>query len=177
MKYTKKNSICTNFFSIINKKKVLGMTDKEIATRLKTFRLSKKATQKMMAATFGCAISTYNKYEQGLTVIGTKDILCTYYMGCNINWLLTGEGSMDIYSIEGNIEDIKQTTTTLLKITESQNNSIKNQSSALREAARKTAKALLVFASVAQKNAGIIESQNKMLIEAVKQFSRKNVIA
>ena len=43
------------FFSNINKKDLI-MTDKEIASRLKTFRLSKKTNQEVMASAFGCAV-------------------------------------------------------------------------------------------------------------------------
>lgn len=66
-----------------------------ICVRLKTFRLSKKATQKDMASALGCSIITYNRYEREMNVPKTEDLALLYYMGCNINWLITGEGQME----------------------------------------------------------------------------------
>ncbi len=66
-----------------------------IANRLKTFRLSKKATQKDMASALGCSEITYNRYERETTLPRTEDLSFLYNMGCNLNWLITGEGTME----------------------------------------------------------------------------------
>ena len=69
--------------------------NESIGSRLKTFRLSKKATQKDMASALGCSEITYNRYEREATLPRTEDLSFLYNMGCNLNWLITGEGTMD----------------------------------------------------------------------------------
>jgi len=110
-----------------------------IANRLKTFRLSKKATQKDMASALCCTIPTYNRYERGVAIIGTKDLESLYYMGCNLSWLITGKENMDI-SESKNEND-------LVKIIHNQSEALLNSS----EAAKKTSDVLKEQTSIIEK--------------------------
>ena len=133
------------------------MAENSIASRLKTFRLSKKLTQKDMASVLGCTIPTYNRYEKGVAVIGTKDLELLYYMGCNLSWLITGKENMVINEDKSESNLIK---------------TITEQS----EAAKTTAEALLNFSENAKTTADVIKEQTitiKMLSE--KDSKRVNI--
>ena len=76
--------------------KEVDVQKESVGNRLKTFRLSKKATQKEMAFALGCSTITYNRYERETNLPSTENLSLLYHMGCNLNWLITGEENMDI---------------------------------------------------------------------------------
>jgi len=149
------------------------MEKETIATRLKTLRLSKKATQKEFADAIGCNLTTYNRYEKGLAIIQTQDLERIYCMGCSLDWLVVGKGNMSIDDMEA----AQNQASSILDISRGQVSVIDEQAKALREAAeasKKTAEALSGFAIAAQKNADIIDDQHKMLIRAVHYVDRNH---
>jgi len=147
------------------------LAENSIASRLKTFRLSKKLTQKDMASVLGCTIPTYNRYEKGVAVIGTKDLELLYYMGCNLSWLITGKENMVIN------EDKSESN--LIKTITEQSEAAKTTAEALlnfSENAKTTAEALLNFSENAKTTADVIKEQTitiKMLSE--KDSKRVNI--
>ena len=93
----------------------------EIADRLKTFRMSKKMTQKDMAKSLCYQVYAYNRIEKGARNLRAIDFKHIYNMGCNLNWLFTGEGVMneELYKSESDlIETIHKTTDVLLNVSE-----------------------------------------------------------
>lgn len=67
----------------------------EIAARIRTFRKDQKLTQRKLGEILGINFQHVSKYERG-EFIPTFENLIKFnrHLSININWLLTGEGSM-----------------------------------------------------------------------------------
>jgi transcriptional regulator with XRE-family HTH domain len=66
-----------------------------ISERLKKFREHKKITMKQMAEMFDITVSGYGMYETGKRRLPVEDTHILFSMGCNLNWLIVGEGLME----------------------------------------------------------------------------------
>ena len=64
--------------------------------RLHRLRNSKKLAKKDMAEVLGCTPTSYSRYENGERELGIKSLIPIYHMGCNLNWLITGRGDMEL---------------------------------------------------------------------------------
>lgn len=70
-------------------------TKEAVAARLKDFRASARLTQQQMAdGANSMALPSYKDYEAGNRMPGGEALDGLAMHGMNINWLLTGEGSM-----------------------------------------------------------------------------------
>lgn len=67
-----------------------------LADRIRKIRESRGATQKEMAALLGISFRAWQGYELGKNIPGDNVIKKLVEMGFNANWLLTGEGAMNI---------------------------------------------------------------------------------
>ncbi|MFZ5653202.1 MAG: helix-turn-helix domain-containing protein [Pseudomonadota bacterium] len=65
-----------------------------IGLRLKTWRLELGLTQEKFAERLGMHIGVLKKYEQGVNTPGGEVLAAIARTGCNMTWLLTGEGKM-----------------------------------------------------------------------------------
>lgn len=72
------------------------MEIKTICDRMREIRNSRKFTKKKMSDFLGCTITSYSRYEIGEREIGIKSLVPIYHMGINLNWLITGEGEMEL---------------------------------------------------------------------------------
>jgi len=66
----------------------------KLCNRLKIARESLRKSQKEMAELLGVGLKSWQIYEQGTSVPGGKVFEALAMMGFDVNWLLTGEGSM-----------------------------------------------------------------------------------
>ncbi|HOK05337.1 MAG TPA: helix-turn-helix transcriptional regulator [Victivallales bacterium] len=73
-------------------------------SRLKQIRESLKLSQKAMAEKIGIGVRNWQGYESGENIPGGKVLQSLAKLGFNINWILTGEGSM--YSTKDPSESI-----------------------------------------------------------------------
>jgi len=69
--------------------------EKTVFERLKEFRQQKKITAKDMAEFLSKDYSGYLLCEHGKRNLQLDDILFLFNMGCNLNWLIAGEGPME----------------------------------------------------------------------------------
>jgi transcriptional regulator with XRE-family HTH domain len=125
-----KHNKCDKFISC---KVIFAMRSdmrESIGSRLKTFRLSKKVTQKDMASALGCSEITYNRYEREATLPRTEDLSFLYNMGCNLNWLITGEGTMD--DEQKSDKDLLATINKITAVMETQANIIDKQTDTIK---------------------------------------------
>jgi transcriptional regulator with XRE-family HTH domain len=70
------------------------MATETICDRLRSFRAYKKITQKNMAKLIDCDPSSYSKYENGEREMGINSLISIYLLGCDLHWLIIGEGDM-----------------------------------------------------------------------------------
>lgn len=71
-----------------------------IGTRIKQWRAKKNLTQDDISSQLGIPFSTYQKYEMDNRRPGVDALEAFAKAGININWLVTGEGSMQLESME-----------------------------------------------------------------------------
>ena len=65
-----------------------------IGSRLRQFREYKRMSQAQMAQAVDGATAGLQKNELGIAMPNSKVLIGLYRLGLNINWLLSGEGSM-----------------------------------------------------------------------------------
>jgi hypothetical protein len=63
-----------------------------------------------MANGLYCSVEAYNKAERGVRTLRIGDFEFLYSMGCNLNWLFTGEESMNVGESEPDNDLIKSLT-------------------------------------------------------------------
>ena len=63
--------------------------------RLKIFREHRRLSTKNIAEVLFISTKEYEKYESGEKEFPLKDLPYLYYVGCNLNWLSTGEGEIE----------------------------------------------------------------------------------
>ena len=137
------------------------MSSESLAERLKTFRLSKKLTQKDIADALAYDVSTYNKIEKGVRSLKVSDLSFLYHMGCSIDWLVVGKET------NASNDDVCK------GIMDKQATAIDKQASALQnsaEAAKITAVALSDLAQAAKETSKVLSDQ----MSAVKLLAEKN---
>ena len=71
------------------------MDGKGIHRRLKEFRKHKNMKATEMAEVLGKSASGYGAYEQGKNNFPMVEAIFLFNMGCNLNWLIAGEGPME----------------------------------------------------------------------------------
>jgi transcriptional regulator with XRE-family HTH domain len=71
------------------------MDEKKICERLREFRKCKKITAAKMAEALGKTPSGYGLCELGKRNLPLSEISIIFHMGCNLNWLIAGEGTME----------------------------------------------------------------------------------
>jgi len=72
----------------------------EIGARLRAFRSGRGLNQQDFAAMMEVSYSMLQKYEQGRSLPGAESLAkLNQYFDLNINWLLTGQGSMTATSV------------------------------------------------------------------------------
>jgi len=78
-----------------NENNSINITKKEIATRIRAFRKDQKLTQRRLGEILGINFQHVSKYERG-EFIPTFENLIKFNTNfkLNLNWLLTGSGSM-----------------------------------------------------------------------------------
>ncbi len=69
-------------------------SEETIGARLKRWRQALGLTQAQFCERLGMHIGVLKKYEQDVNVPGGEVLAAIAKTGCNINWLLTGEGEM-----------------------------------------------------------------------------------
>ena len=73
--------------------------------RVKLVREALGLTQKDAAAGVGVGLRTWQQYEDGTHDVGWRVAVCLCEMGCNLNWLATGEGPMMRGEAGENVEE------------------------------------------------------------------------
>ena len=63
--------------------------------RLKIFREHRRLSTKNIAEVLFISAKEYEKYESGEKEFPLKDLPYLYFVGCNLNWLSTGEGEIE----------------------------------------------------------------------------------
>jgi len=72
------------------------MGETKIFERLREFRKYKKITAVKMAEILGKSPSGYGAWETGRRNLPLTEIVTLFRMGCNLNWLIAGEGQMTL---------------------------------------------------------------------------------
>jgi transcriptional regulator with XRE-family HTH domain len=65
-----------------------------IGSRIKQWRSDKNLKQAEAISLLGMSLSTFQKYETGISLPGAEAIEAFMRVGINANWLLTGKGEM-----------------------------------------------------------------------------------
>lgn len=77
--------------------KALSATKREIAARIRTFRKDQKLTQRKLGEMLGINFQHVSKYERGEFIPTFENqIKFIKHFSVNMNWLLTGDGTMYI---------------------------------------------------------------------------------
>jgi len=104
--------------------------------RLLKLRNSKKLAKKDMAEVLGCTPTSYSRYENGERELGIKSLIPIYHMGCNLNWLITGRGDMELPENDLPQTQEKEIIKSLIATNEKQANSLENYSEAMIRSAK-----------------------------------------